>query len=160
RFTTASQTVAESVGTVTVTAQLSLVSGFPVTVPFTTSGTATSGVDYSVSSPITILAGSLTGTAVITVVDDTSYEPSATAILTMGTPTNATVGSPSTYTLTITDNDSPPSVTFTSGGRDMLNETGSGAATLSLSQVSGFDITVPFTVSGTATNGVDYTIDA
>ena len=92
-FTTASQSGAESVGTMTITAQLSAVSGQDVTVPYTLTGTATgSGTDYSITaSPITITAGSTTGTITITVVDDALNEASETVIATMGSPTNATL---------------------------------------------------------------------
>src|SRR3989304_633707 len=66
-WTAASQSGAESVGTMTVTAQLSAVSGLPVTVPFTVTGTAANPADYTITaSPIVIAAGSLTGTITIT----------------------------------------------------------------------------------------------
>ena len=46
-FTAASQSNGEGAGTATVTAQLSAASGKTVTVPFTVSGNATAGTDYT-----------------------------------------------------------------------------------------------------------------
>jgi len=85
---------------------LSTASTQVVTVPFTVGGTATSGADYTITaSPLTIAAGSMTGTITVTVVNDAVAEPDETVIVTLGTPTNATLGTPATHTLTVADND-------------------------------------------------------
>src|SRR2546427_801431 len=61
QWTAASQAAAENVGTMTVTATLSAVSGLDVTVPFVLSGTASTPADYtSTASPLVIPAGLLT----------------------------------------------------------------------------------------------------
>ena len=74
-------------GTMTITAQLSAVSGLDVSVPFSLSGTATENTDYTItSSPITIAAGSTMETITITIVADDFYEGNETVIVTMGTP--------------------------------------------------------------------------
>jgi hypothetical protein len=71
QWTAASQTNAESVTTVTITAQLSAASGLNVTVPYILTGTASDPADYTATaSPITINAGNTTATVTITVVDD------------------------------------------------------------------------------------------
>lgn len=107
QWSTASQSVNENGTSITVTAQLSAVTGLNVSVPFTLSGTATgTGTDYSVTaSPITILAGSTTATATVTIVNDTNVETNETVILTIGTPTNATASGTTVHTLTILDDD-------------------------------------------------------
>ncbi len=107
-FTTATQSSAGEGGTMTVTVQLSKTTNQPVTVPFTLSGTAAGGgSDYSItSSPVTISAGNTTATITITIVSDFLVEGNETVILTMGTPTNAVVGSTTEHTATITDDDS------------------------------------------------------
>jgi Calx-beta domain len=112
QFTAAAQSVGEAAGTVTVTVALSAPSGRTVTVPYTLGGTATGGgVDYTITpSPVTIPAGATTATITVTVVDDTIAEPDETVVLTLGSPTNATLGGTTVHTLTIVDNDSPPSV--------------------------------------------------
>jgi len=108
QFTSSSQSRAENVGTTSVTAQLSAVSGLDVTLPFTLSGTAVNNDDYTITaSPLTIAAGTTTATITVTVVDDTSDEDDETIIISMGTPTNATATSPTEHTITINDDDLP-----------------------------------------------------
>ncbi|MDX9881255.1 MAG: choice-of-anchor L domain-containing protein [Prolixibacteraceae bacterium] len=161
-FTSASQVSSAETGTMTVTAELSAVSGLPVTVPFTLSGTATdSGTDYTITaSPISIPAGSTTGTATITIATDVLVELNETVILTMGSPVNATLGSITEHTATINDDDGP-TVTFTSASQSSAGESGTMTITAQLSTTSPYNVTVPFTVSGTATGGgIDYTISS
>ena len=70
-FTTDVQSEAEDVGTMTITAQLSVDATSDVTVPYTLSGTATDVDDYSIDpNPLIITAGDLTDDLTITVVDD------------------------------------------------------------------------------------------
>jgi predicted peroxiredoxin len=160
-FTTSSQSEAESVGTMTVTAELSAASGQDVTVPFTLSGTASNPADYTITaSPITITAGNTTQTITITVVDDAIDEANETAIVTMGVPTNATQGATTVHTATINDNDATPTVTFTTSSQSEAESVGTMTVTAELSAASGQDVTVPFTLSGTASNPADYTITA
>ena len=107
-FTAGSQSGPEDVGTMTATLRLSAVSGLPVTVPFTASGTATEGADndYTITpSPAIIPAGSLTATIVITVNDDPLPEEDETVVVTLGTPTNARLGGITVHTATILDNE-------------------------------------------------------
>lgn len=162
-FSAASQSKTESGGTATVTAQLSAVSGLEVTVPFSVSGTATGGgTDYSVTaSPIIIPAGSTTGSATVMIVDDALDEADETVIVTIGTPTNASKGTTTVHTLTITDNDSVPTVAFAVASQSKAEYAGTAAVTVQLSAFSGLAVTVPFTVSGTATGGgTDYSVTA
>src|ERR1041385_4196482 len=123
------------------------------------SGTASGGgVDYDFApTTISIPAGSTTGTTVITVVDDALDETDETVVLAMQTPTNATLGTPATYTLTITDNDAAPTVAFTTAAQTVDEAVGSVTVTAQLDAVSGLDVTVAVAASGTATGGgVDY----
>lgn len=160
-FTAASQSSVAESGTMTVTAQLSAQSGLDVSLPYTVTGTASNGTDYTItSSPITIAAGNTTGTITITILTDTLDEADETAIVTMDTPINATKGTTSAHTATITDDDQPPDVQFTSASQQSPNETGTMTVTAQLSTASGRDIQVPFTMTGTAINGTDYTITA
>jgi len=159
-FTSANQSGTEnSVGTMTITAQLSVASSKDVTVPFTGSGTASNPSDYTItSSPITITTGNTTGTITITVNGDAIDEQDETVIVEMGIPTNATQGSTITHTATINDDDDPPSVSFTTASQTGAEDVGTMTVTAQLSAVTGKNVTVPFTVSGTATNPADYTI--
>jgi acylphosphatase len=158
-FTAAAQTVGEGVGTATITAQLSSSSTQPVTVPFTVGGTAANPADYTISaSPITIPAGNTTGTITVTVVADGVAEPDETVIVTLGTPTNATLGATTVHTVTITGQ--VPTVSFTAAAQSVAEGVGTATITAQLSSSSAQTVTVPFTVGGTATNPADYTISA
>jgi hypothetical protein len=155
-FTAAAQSVSEGVGTATITAQLSSPSTQAVTLPFTLSGTATSGADYTITtSPITIPAGSTTGTVTVTVLTDGVAEPDETVIVTLGSPTNATLGATTVHTLTIAAQ--TPTVSF-SAAAQTGTEGAVATITAQLSSPSSQAVTLPFTLSGTATSGSDYTI--
>ena len=162
QWTAASQTNLESVAGVTVTAQLSAASAQTVTVPFTVTGTGLAPGDYTISaSPITIPAGQTTGTATITVAEDVLDEANETVIVTIGTPTNATVGATAVHTATIEDNDAASAtVTWVAASQSNLESVISVFVTAQLSAASGQAVTVPFTVTGTATNPADFTITA
>ena len=159
-FTSASQSSTSETGTMTVTVQLSAASTQTVTVPFTLSGTATGGgTDYSIiASPITINAGSTTGSTTITIVDDALVEGNETVILTLGTPTNATLGATTVHTATITDNDSPsvPSATLAIDKTSIAENGGVATVTATLSNTSAQTVTIWLNYSGTAYNSSDY----
>jgi hypothetical protein len=80
---------------------VSAVSPIMVTVPFTLSGTAASGTDFSgvTSSPLTFAPGQTTQNITGTLLSDPG--PSKTLTLTLGAPTGASLGSPAVNTLTI-----------------------------------------------------------
>ena len=158
-FAPAEQSADESVGTMTITAQLSAASGQDVTVPFSVSGSATAGVDYSITaSPLTIPAGQTSASITITVVNDTLDEADESVIVSMGNPVNATPGVVTVSSATIRDDDAAPSLQFTSAEQSVLENAGTATITVQLSAVSGLDVTVPFSAEGTATNPADYTI--
>ncbi|MFH1253067.1 MAG: Calx-beta domain-containing protein [Candidatus Uhrbacteria bacterium] len=159
--TATSQSKSESAGTATVTVQLNTVSGLDVTIPFTLSGTATNNTDYSITaSPVTILAGQTTTIITYTITDDVLDEANETAIVTLGAPTNGTLGTDTIHALTITDNDDPPTVTVTATSQSKSEETETATVTVQLNTASGLDVTIPFALSGTAINETDYTITA
>ncbi|MCP4692092.1 MAG: PKD domain-containing protein, partial [Desulfobacterales bacterium] len=163
-FTSAARTGAEDVGTMTITAQLSAESGLAVDVPFTMSGAATGGgTDYSITaSPVTIPAGATSGAITISVEDDALDENDETVIATMGSPVNATQGATAVHTATITDNDDPPTISFTSASQTGAEIAGVMTITAQLSAVSALPVTLPFSAGGTAVEGAgyDYTITA
>jgi hypothetical protein len=77
----------------------------PITVNLTRTGTATNGTDYT-SIPTTVSVGtSGTATINVTVTDDTAVESAETVILTLASGSGYTIGSPSSATVTIADND-------------------------------------------------------
>ncbi|HCC84048.1 TPA: hypothetical protein DEP96_04350 [Candidatus Uhrbacteria bacterium] len=108
----ATQTVAESVASGTVTAQLALAFPYTVTVPYTVSGTATGGgTDYTLANGnITIPVGSTSGDVSFTIFDDFTYELDETMIVTIGRPSYGTLSGTTVQTITITNNDNPSKV--------------------------------------------------
>jgi hypothetical protein len=76
------------------------------------SSTATFGSDYTYSpGTITIPGGQLTGSTIVTIVNDTVPEPDERIDFRIETPTNATVSNPSIFRLTIVNDDEVPMVT-------------------------------------------------
>jgi len=160
-FALETRSVGENANAVNTTVQLSAVSGRTVTVPFSVGGAATGGVDYTATSasPLIFAPGTLIETIHLNAVNDVADEPDETVIFTLGTPTNATLGTPATHTLTITDNDMPPTVTLGTSTAVLPETGGEAIITATLSAVSGFDVTVDLGFTGTATGGgVDYSL--
>jgi len=85
----------------------------------------------------------------LTVVDDALDEANETVVLTLGTPTNATLGTTTVHTATITDNDAAPTVEFTAAAQSNGEGVATVTAIVQLSAVSGQEVTVPYTVGGT-----------
>ena len=144
------------------TVDLSAASSQDVTVDYAVTGTATgSGTDYTLANgTLTISAGSTSGTiTVASIIDDTADEDNETVILTLSSPSNATLGSNSVHTYTITDNDDPPEVDFNTTSSSGAESSSSAALTVDLSAASSNDITVDYSVTGSATgSGTDYTL--
>ncbi len=159
-FITGAQSQGEDVGPVSIPITLSISSGLDVTVPFALAGDADDGLDYTIltPNPVVIPAGSLTNTIVISVVQDGLHENDERVVLTLGAPTNATLGTPSQHTVTIIDDDAPPQVMFTTSAQSLGEGVGTMNITVTLSISSGLDVTVPFNLSGTASEAIDYDI--
>jgi hypothetical protein len=160
-FETRQQSRAENAGIVPVNIRLSPPATETVTVHFTLSGTATSGSDYTITaSPVQIAAGGTLATLNVNIIDDNIYEDNETIRITLSqtAPVDVQIGSPSLHTLTILENDLPPTVSFTESSQRVIENAGSAAITARLSRLSSRNVSVPYTVSGTATQGVDYTI--
>ena len=139
-------------GTFTVTRTTS--SG-ALTVYYTVSGTATSGTDFSsLGSSVVIANGQTSAVVTVTPINDSSPESTETVVLTLTTNAAYTVGSPSNATVNIADDESTVTVAATDPN---ATETGSdtGTFTVTRTATSG-NLTVYYTLSGSATNGTDY----
>ena len=153
-------TVAEGPGaTAAFTVSLSAANLQTVSVIYaTSSGTATSGLDFTAGSgTVTFVPGVTTQTVNIAVTDDALDENDETFAVTLASPVNGTLGA-AVGTGTITDNDAPPAlsvagVTVVEGNSGQAN----AVFAVTLSAMSGKTITVSYaTANGTATAGVDY----
>jgi hypothetical protein len=151
--------IAENSGSsITLTATLSSATTSTVTVAFSVAGTGTSGTDYTALSSITVAAGSTTGTTTFTPTDDSVYEGDETAVIDINSVTNGSESGTQQVTLTITENESVPTVTLAAGASSITENSGSAITlTATLSGTTTSTVTVAFSVAGTATSGTDYT---
>ena len=159
-FGLASSNGAESITPANLAVVLSAASGKTVTVDYAvTGGTATGGgVDYSLASgTLTFAPGVTNQNIAIAIVDDALDEPNETIVVTLSSPTNATLGATTAHTYTITDNDNPPTVTLSLSGSPMVEAAGVATVTATLSAPSAQTVTVNLAFSGTATVTTDYT---
>jgi hypothetical protein len=157
-FTASGQTVTEGAGqTVTITATLSEPSQGTVTVPFTVGGTATNPTDYTISSgSLTFAPGTTSKSITLTLAGDTATDGDETAVVTLGTPTNAVLGSQAVHTVTL--HDAPRSSLQFSSPTYSATEAG-GSATVQVTRTGDTSATVTVhyaTSDGTAAAGTDY----
>jgi hypothetical protein len=158
-FSSSSYNAAENVISRTIQVELSTQSSFPVTVDYATSdGSATAGSDYAaVTGTLTFDPGQTIKSFSVSILDDVADESDETVNLTLSDPENATLGSPSTATLSITDDDGPPNVFFSSASYSYDEGVGSAPITVTLSASSANIVTVNYdTANGTASSPGDY----
>src|ERR1051326_5339120 len=149
------------------------------TVNFAISGTAGNGADYRLRLPngtlissnattasVVILNGDVSAGVIVEPVDDTTPEDSETVVLTLTSVTGISgyqVGSPNTATVMIADNDTTVSISATDPN---AAEAGldPGVFTVTRTDSVGnpvdptFPVTVNYGISGTASNGADYSL--
>jgi hypothetical protein len=160
-LTAAPTSIAEAAGVSTVTATLSVLSGLDVTVTLGFTGTATNATDYTISATtILIPAGSLSDSVTVTAVQDALDEPDETVIVDIASVTNGTEPIVQQQTITITDDDAPPTVTLAAAPLSIAEAAGISTLTATLSAVSGQDVTVTLGFTGDATITTDYTVSA
>ena len=139
----------------TVTRSLNLTS--PTVVNITTSGTATSGTDYTGGgATVTIPSGATTATITVNPTADSTVEVNETVILTVAAGTGYTVGAPASATGTIL-NDDVPSASIAVAPASVSEDGATNLVyTVTLNQAVLTAISVNFTVGGTATSGTDF----
>ena len=157
--------------TLTFTVQLLPQSGNTVTVAYADAGTGTAtsgGTDYATlaSGTLTFAPNETSKSVAVTVSGDDIDEADETVVVRLSSPSNATLtGGATTLDGTGTINDNDPTPTVSVADAAAVSE-GNVAApdppnnmtfAVTLSAVSGLDVTVPYTLSGTATAGTDYT---
>ncbi|MBC6698177.1 endonuclease [Hymenobacter puniceus] len=129
--------------------------------------TATSGQDFTFTSPqtLTFAAGQTSQTVTVTVNGDTQAEANETVVLALqNAASGAAIGGPASQELTITNDDgTPPSVRFTSAMAS-LTEGNSGTTSYSISvaaeNIPTTGVSVPVTVetSGTTADATDFVL--
>lgn len=146
---------------------LGVTSSEDITVSYTISGgTATPGADYTTLSGSAIIPANANSVTVsVDVLNDNIIEPTETVIATLagGSSTNLTFTGTNSTTVNITDDEStvPANLELTvTKGSDATEGATNGSFVISLPGTvrAGNDITVNYTISGTATQGADYTL--
>ena len=140
--------------------------GTALTVNFMLGGTATKWDDYrrpegDMPESVTILAGASSTILTVVAVDDNEVEGDETIVLTIATDPAYDVGSPATATVTIADNDQPPpekpTVTVAATDANAAEQgTDPGTFTASRTGSTAAALTVHYSLSGSAANGIDY----
>lgn len=132
----------------------------PLTVNYSSGGDALHGTDYqALPGYVTMAPGQSTADVLIVPIDDDQGEPAQSVVLQLRSASHYRVGTPSSAAASIADNGDLPVVAVSAydgvveeraspdNGQFRLITTGTGAG----------NITVNYQVTGTATNGVDYT---
>ena len=161
QFLTTITNANESSATATITVNLLNGSGSPVSVDYATlNGTAIAGSDYvAAAGTLNFNPGETSKTFSLQILDDSLDENDEKVIIRLSNPTNnAQLGEPSVAALSITDDDSPPTVSITDVS---VNEGNSGTInaifSISLSSPSGKTVRVDAaTADGSATAWSDY----
>ncbi|MXW32736.1 MAG: hypothetical protein F4Z62_06495, partial [Rhodothermaceae bacterium] len=154
--------VSEDKGTHDVTVSLTnKVHTTPFTLNYTLDkvrSTATEGKDFTItnSGSVQVPARAASVTIPIEIVDDSEDEPDETVILKLTAGTGYELGSSREHTVTIVDND--PTVYFASATSSAEEGIGTQNVRVTLASAPVSDLTLSYTLSGTAVEGTDYTI--
>ncbi len=149
--------LSENNGNATVTATLSNLTAQNVTINLNFTGTAVSGVDYSVSATsIVILAGQTSGAVTLTGLNDNIDELNEAIVVDVVDVTNGVESGTQQVTATISDDDLAPSVAITLAGSPLAENGGVATVTATLSHPSSQNVTVQLGFAGDALGGVDY----
>ena len=155
----ANVSVDEGAGNASLTISSTLAPGADVMVNYSTSnGTAAAPGDYTATSnTATITGGTTSASITVPIVDDTLDELNETFSVALSNPTGGATlsGTANTATVTVEDNDLPPSITAETAVSVTEGDGGTtttAQVTVSLSTTSGLNVTVDYgTVDGTAT---------
>ena len=161
RLSSATSVVGEAGGEVAITVMRTGGSSGPVGVSYATAnGTAAAGSDYAAGNGKVAWADGEAGSKNITVPisEDFRDEPDETFTVRLSTPTGgATLAVPNSGTVTIMDDDDPPTVQFNLAEASGAESTTPAVMTVTLSAASSRTVTVSYaTANGTARSGSDY----
>jgi parallel beta-helix repeat protein len=162
-FSASSYSAAENAGTVTITVTRTANTNVAASVNYaTTNGTANSGSDYTTAAgTLNFAAGDTSKTFTISILNDNVIEPDETVSLALSAPTaGATLGTPSTSTLTITNDDVavPGAFSFSASSYNVNENQGSVTITVVRTANTNVAASVSYaTTNGSAIAGSDYT---
>lgn len=164
-FATGSQSVFESTLNADVQVNLTVAPTSMLTIPFTISGTAIDGSDFTsfASTSVTFAPGEKSKTINVTLVNDSTGESDKTIIFTLSATTGMRVGNVAQHTLTILDDDNPPIAQFVGSAVSVPELAGSIGLQVALNHPASAEVVIPMTTSGAPTsslNGSSVTIPA
>ena len=132
-----------------------------LTLRFDVAGTSTANRnrDYRVDNTVEVSGGASQVNIPVEITDDGDSEPDETVVLTLRAGSDYAVDDPGEHTLTIADDD-PPLVAFAAEDASAGERGGTHRATILVVPAPHTDITVKYTVGGTAARGAedDFTV--
>lgn len=132
---------------------------FNTTVDYSVTGGSATGTDYSISNGTVIIEkGQTTSTFGIILYDDIIEESAETIQISLSNPKNSVLGVNSVLSYTIIDNDIKPTISFSRVEGIDFESTANHQVEVVLSNIYAYDVEVDYTVTGTATNGQDFTL--
>ena len=163
-FSIASTDADEDDGTLTLTVEKTGTTLVAATVSYaTTNGTATGGSDFTAiaSTNLSFAVADTSKDITVSLTDDSADEPAEAFTVDLTAGADAQLGSTSSHTVNITDNDAT-TVTLGAPSAAIKENAGTKTITVTLGRALTGDETldVPLTFSGTATFGTDYTLAA
>ncbi len=146
-------------GTLSATVMLDTASAQTVRVDYKTNDeTAEAGNDYlSADATLVFPAGETSQEIIITILDDTLEEGDETFNLSLSNPQNGEIGTPNNATVTIVDDDLPPTISFTEASYSVDEDQGQVMFTAELNHPVNYEFVADYATSdGTATADDDY----
>ena len=156
-FAQASSSFAEDAGTVEVLVTLSAPASTNTTVDYAVSGgTASSPADFALASgTLAFAVGESVKAISVTLAGDSMIEPTETVTIALSSPGAAIPGSLTSHTLSIVDDDRPV-ITVAAGAINPVEGGVDGSFLVSREGSLVGNLTVNFSVTGTAGSGTDY----
>lgn len=136
--------------------------GSPVTINYSVTGTATSGMDFTaLTGSVQIANGQQTNTILVTPINDNLVENTETVVVELTTGTGYDLGNLASRSsiVSINDTDTFVATVAATGATANENPTTNGTFTVDLGATNntGAALVVNYNVTGTATAGLDYT---
>jgi hypothetical protein len=128
-----------------------------LSIHYSVSGTAQNGGDYTpLSGLMTIPAGTSMATVSFNAIDDLAVEGNETVVVTLQTNTAYHVSDPNSALVTIVDDDPPMATIAATDNEAQENSSNIGRFTVTRIGNLAANLQVYYTLSGTASNGMDY----
>ncbi|MCY4331819.1 MAG: hypothetical protein OXC96_04840 [Cyanobacteria bacterium MAG CAR1_bin_15] len=157
-FVPSAQSYGEWSGMANVEVRLDKAPAMDLAISYTVGGSsAEAGTDYeTLSGTVTVVAGSTSAAIPVVIIDDSEKEDVEIIILTLADGADYDLGTETTLTLTVIDDDGP-TVSFAAGSETVSEAVGSHKVGLTLSTAPTSQLTIYYMVNGMATAGTDYT---